>query len=405
VADLYLELVPVVVVSAAVPIAVGLMPARHRLPQVVLLLAAGVLIGPEVLDLSSPGAVTLISDLGMGFLFLLAGYELDPALMRGAEGRLAGASWLLSLALAGGLTGLLFWAGVVESPLAVAIALTTTALGVLVPILKEEGLFGTTLGRHVFAGGTVGELGPIVAMALFLGSRHTGAALLLLGVFAVLVVQLAFLPSRLSLPRTTAVLLRSEHGTGQSTLRVTIVLLVGLLALSSSFGFDAVLGAFLAGMVLRRWAPGDVEALEGKLDVMGWGFFIPVFFVSSGMNLDIDAILEQPLLPVLLLALMLLIRGGPALFWYRRALGTARERIQLGLFTSTALPMLVALTELAVARGEMKGETAAALVGAGAMSVLVFPYAARVLQRGAQPPPPEPGEPVSSAEADRPPPP
>lgn len=379
--DVYAELLPVVVVSAAVPLAVGLMPARHRLPQVVLLLAGGVLIGPQALGWSSSGSVTLLSDLGLGFLFLLAGYELDPDLMRGREGRLAGASWLTSIGLSAALILLLWTFDLVRSPVAAAIALTTTALGVLVPILKEEGLSDTPLGRHVFAGGTVGELGPIVAMALFLGSRHTGVALLLLGVFAVVVVQLAFLPNRLRLPRTTAVLLRSEHGSGQSTLRVTIVLLVGLLALSSAFGFDAVLGAFLAGMVLRRWAPGNVEALEHKLDVMGWGLFIPVFFVSSGMNLDVEAIVENPGLPLLLLVVMLAVRGGPALFWYRTALPARRERVQLGLFTSTALPLLVALTELAVGRGEMTEESAAALVGAGAVSVLAFPYLARALNR------------------------
>lgn len=379
--SIYVDLLPVLVVSAIVPIAVGLMPPQHQLPQVVLLLAGGVLIGPQVFDLSSSDSVTLLSDLGMGFLFLLAGYELDPGVMRGAEGRLGALSWVTSLAVAGVLVGVLAVAGDLHSPMTVAIALTTTALGVLLPILHETGVFETALGRHVFAGGAVGELGPIVAMALFLGSRKTGVALVLLVVIAVSAVGLAFLPGRLTLPRATEVLFRSEHGTGQSTVRLTLALLVGLLALSSELGFDAVLGAFLAGMVLRRWAPGDVEYLERKLDIIGWGVFIPVFFVSSGMNLDIDALAANPALPLIFLALMLVVRGGPALVWYRRALPAISERGQLALFSATALPLLVALTELAVGRGEMREDSAAALVGAGAVSVLAFPYLARMIGR------------------------
>ncbi len=376
----YGPLLAVVIVSAITPIIVGLLPERARFPQVVILLIGGVVIGPQVLGWAEPLDVALLSDLGLGFLFLLAGYELDPHVVRERAGRLAMVSWFTSLVIAGTLAFALSAAGLLSSVAAIAIAVTTTALGVLLPILKDRGLLDTALGRQVFAAGAVGELAPIVAMALFLGSRRPGVALILLVLFAVAVVALAVIPGRLRLTRVSGVLLQSEHGTGQSTLRLTVALLVALLALASALGFDAVFGAFLAGMVLRRWAPGDVGALERKLDVVGWGVFIPVFFVSSGMGLDIASLAARPILPILFLLIMLVVRGGPALLWYRRSL-PLKGRIQLAIFTATSLPLLVALTELAVDDGTMATDSAAALVGAGAVSVLVFPLLALSLGR------------------------
>lgn len=374
----YAALLPVVVVALLSPLLVGLLPARVRIPQVVLLLVGGVVIGPQVLDWSSAASVDLLADLGMGFLFLLAGYELDPAIMRQRTGRLAIGAWCTSLVVAVALVLVVTAPDTGQAVAAGSIALTTTALGVLLPVLRDAGQLGTPFGRIVFSAGAVGELGPIVAMALLLGSRRSGAAAALLVAFAVIAVLLALLPTRIRLPRTEAVLLRSEHGTSQATVRLTLVLLVGLLAVAEGLGFDAVLGAFLAGMVLRRWAPGDVEKLEEKLDVIGWGVFIPVFFISSGMGLDIDSIAEEPWMPLVFLVLLLLVRGGPVLVWFRSDLERS-ERLQVALYSATALPLLVAITELAVEDGAMSKAAAAALVGAGVLSVLVFPMAAHRL--------------------------
>lgn len=379
----YAALLPVVVVGFLSPLLVGLLPARARVPQVVLLLLGGVLIGPEVLDWSTPASVDLLADLGMGFLFLLAGYELDPAIMRQRTGRLAIGAWCSSLVVAAALVFVVASPSTGQALAAGSIALTTTALGVLLPVLRDAGQLGTRFGSTVFAVGAVGELGPIVAMALLLGSRRSGAAAVLLIAFAVVAVLLALLPATVRLPRTEEVLLHSEHGTSQTTVRLTLVLLVGLLAVAARLGFDAVLGAFLAGMVLRRWAPGDVEKLEEKLDVIGWGVFVPVFFVSSGMGLDIDSIAERPWMPVVFLALLLLVRGGPVLAWFRRD-QAGGERLQLALYSATALPLLVAITELAVGDGAMSTATAAALVGAGVLSVLVFPIVAHRLGQRAR---------------------
>ncbi|MDM7832361.1 cation:proton antiporter [Cellulomonas edaphi] len=371
-------LFPVVLVSAIALLVVAVMPARFRLPQVVVLLAGGILIGPEGLALSSAESVSLLSDLGMGFLFLLAGYELDPGIARQPAGRLGMRAWLTSLLLGGAALWLLNIEHDVPAAVAIAIALSTTALGVLVPILRDEGLTNRPLGRYVLAGGAIGELGPIVAMALFLGANGTVVALISLMAFVAGIVALALAPRRLSMNRTRHLLGSMSDGNTQGPIRFTLVLLVALLANATFMGFDAVLGAFLAGMVLRAWAPVDREAFDAKLDTVGWGVFIPVFFVSSGMGLEIDAVLRSPWLPFAFMAVLLVVRGGPALFWYRRALGR-RDRLRLGLYTATTLPLLVALTQLAVDDGSLRQGTAACLVFAGALTVLVFPLLARAI--------------------------
>jgi len=376
--NVYAPLVPVFVVALLAPLVSGLMPVRSRVPQVVVLLLGGIVIGPSMLHLASPDDVALLSDLGMGFLFLLAGYELEPNLLRERIGRRAAGAWLTSLVVGAALVIMLVGR---DSPHAVAaggIALTTTALGVVLPILRDGGQLGSRLGRTVLVVGAVGELGPIVAMALLLGTRESGVAAVLLVLFAVVAIGLSALPGRLGRLGDLGggrLVAAAEHGTGQSTLRLTVLLLVALLALASGLGFDAVLGAFVGGMVLRRWAPGDVEALEKKLDAVAWGVFVPVFFVSSGMNLDIASIVAAPLLPLTFFALMVVVRGGPVLLWFRRELPPV-ERVQTALYAATALPLLVALTEIAVSQGAMSSRVGAALVGAGVLSVVVLPMVA-----------------------------
>jgi Kef-type K+ transport system membrane component KefB len=153
-----------------------------------------------------------------------------------------------------------------------------------------------------------------------------------------------------------------------------------MLVVAAEFGLDVILGAFLAGIVLRRAAPGDPLSLEHKLDAIGYGFFIPVFFVVSGMKLDIDSIVEAPGRLLLFLVLLLVARGLPALIVYRTAL-TMTERLQMVFITATTLPLLVALSEIGLRNGTMLRENAAALVGAGALSVLIFPALAVAVGR------------------------
>jgi Kef-type K+ transport system membrane component KefB len=386
-------LVPVLAVALLAPLLVGLLP-RLPVPQVVLLLAGGILIGPQVLGLSAPDGVRVLADVGLGFVFLLAGYEVDLRLFREDAGRRAVVAWCVSLVLALGVVALLAAAGLVRAFVPVALGLTTTALGTLLPVLRENGLLSGRLGRYLLAAGGVGELFPVLAIALFLGSQNRFTALASLGAVAVLAVLLGL--GRRAVRdggRLATVVALGQHETAQITLRATMLLLITLIAVTDQFHLDAVLGAFLAGVVLRRWAGGDSPVLESKLDAVGYGFFIPVFFVYSGMSLDLHSIAEAPLRVVLFLALMVAVRGLPALVVYRGVLPW-RQRGQTALVTATALPVLVALAEIGLRNGTMLPENAAALVGAGVLTVLLFPAMAVALGRSAPGPGGQPAVPA-----------
>ncbi|HEX6474425.1 MAG TPA: cation:proton antiporter, partial [Candidatus Limnocylindria bacterium] len=366
------------VVAAIAPVVVALLPGP-RIPQVVLLLVGGALVGPQVLALADRQAIDLLVNVGLGFLFLLAGYELDLHLFRGHTGRLAIAAWLVTLGLAVAVVGILAIAGFVRAFVPVALGLTTTALGTLMPILHENGMLGGRLGRHLLPAGTVGELLPIIAIALFLGASDKFVAVGSLVAVGTLAAVLSYAPRLVRSDRLHRIVREGEGSTTQITVRLTVVLLLLLLSVAQRFGLDVVLGAFLAGIVLRRWA-GDILDLKTKLDAIGYGFFIPLFFVASGMGLDLAGIVQAPQRLAVFFVLLLLVRGVPVLFLYRGDL-PAVERVEMMLLTATALPLLVALAEIGLRNGTMLEENAAAMVGAGALSVVVFPMLAVAIDR------------------------
>ena len=373
------ELFVVATVSALAPVISSLIPGI-RVPQVVLLILGGILIGPVGLGVEVSPAIQLISNVGLGFVFLLAGFEIDPTMLLARAGKLALWAWLISVVLGAALVGALAWIGFVHAFVPVALALTTTALGTVLPILREHGLLDRPFGRYFLATGAIGELFPILAIAIFLGVNSRLSALLSILVIALIAVALAASQRMLHGRRLATIVSQGADTTGQTTLRFAILLLLGLLVLAGEFGLDVVLGAFLAGMVLRRWAPAEMHSFEGKLDAIGYGFFIPVFFISAGMGVDLQSILDAPARLLVFLALLLVVRGLPVLVVYRRALAP-RERTQLLLCTATTLPLIVALTQIGLANGTMLPENAAALVGAGVLSVLFFPLVAVLLDR------------------------
>jgi Kef-type K+ transport system membrane component KefB len=386
--DIQLALDTLLAASAVAVLAalvVGLVP-QLRIPQVVLLLAGGMLVGPQGLGWGAPLSLQPLADVGLGFVFLLAGYEIDQRLFRQDQGRRAVVAWFVTVALAAAIVGGLAALGLVRAFVPVALALTTTALGTLLPVLRDSGMLTGRLGRYLLAAGAVGELFPILAIAVFLGTDNQFVALASLASVALLAVLLSAAPKLArGGGRLARVIEEGQHATTQTTLRFTVLLLILLLAVTDQFHLDAVLGAFLAGMVLRRWSGQGAPALEEKLDVVGYGFFIPIFFVYSGMTLDLRAIAEAPLRVLLFFALMVVARGLPALLVYRGAL-EARERVQVMLVTATALPLLVALSEIGLRNGTMLPENAAALVGAGVLTVLVLPSLAISLHRPASVP-------------------
>jgi Kef-type K+ transport system membrane component KefB len=380
-------LLAVAVVAAIAPLIAAAIPGK-RVPQVVILIFLGIAIGPSGLGLGSPPSIELLSNIGLGFLFLLAGYELDPRLFRERAGRLAMAGWAISAVLAVAVVGLLTALHYVYDFVPVGLALTTTALGTLLPILRDNGMLEGRFGRHVLAAGAVGELFPVVAISIVLTRRGSFVALVSLAAVGAAALLLTALPRVIGAARLRAVIEQGRQATAQTTLRWAVVLLMVLLVAAARFGLDVVLGAMLAGMVLRTWTRRmgvDVEPLEIKLEAVGYGIFIPIFFVASGMTLDVKAIIASPLRLLVFLALLLAVRGLPSLLVYARVL-PLRERLEMSFITATTMPLLIALAEIGLHDGTMLPANAAALVGAGVLSVLLYPSAAAALRRGGAPP-------------------
>ena len=392
------DLVAVALVAALAPLVVAVLPGP-RIPQVVIFLLGGVLIGPHVLGVAETSNIQLLANIGLGFLFLLAGYELDPGLLLRQPGKLAIRGWLISAGLAVGVAAGLTAAGYVKDYVPVGLALTTTALGTLLPILRDNDMLTGQFGHYVYAAGAVGELFPILIIAVFLTQRGHFIALASVALVGALALALSGIPWLARSSAVQRIISEGQDATGQTTLRWAVVLLFLLLAIASRFGLDVVLGAMLAGMVLRAWTRRfhmDTEGLERKFDAVGYGIFIPIFFISSGMTLDVNAISQDPLRLLIFLALLLVVRGLPSLLVYRRALG-ARQRLEMTFITATTLPLLIALVEIGQRDGVMLPATAAALVGAGVLSVLVYPLIAVGLHRSAPLTPADVGIPAAES--------
>jgi Kef-type K+ transport system membrane component KefB len=374
--------------AALAPLLVGLV-LRSRVAEVVVLLVLGMVFGPQMLDLATTSdAVDVLRALGLGMLFLLAGYEIDVDQLVGPGGRRAGATWLLSIGLALGLTFLLETLGLIDAEVAIAIALTSTSLGTLLPILKDSGLLGTRFGTTLLTHGAYGELGPILAMVVLLSTRGPVRSALVVLAFAVVAV-LVYVVSRWLSRRESRLLELVRAGTensGQLPVRLVMLLLVGLGSVAAELEIDVVLAAFAAGIILRRLVPEGHEPLELRLEGLAFGFLVPVFFVTSGMAIDPDAVLSKPEVLVAFVLLILLVRGLPVhrvtrAGQYDGHRFTRREAAAMGLFASTGLPIIVAVTTVAVASGHLSNENASVLVAGGAVTVLVCPLAAQRLLR------------------------
>ncbi|UFT00099.1 cation:proton antiporter [Nocardia huaxiensis] len=373
----------IVAIAVVAPLAARLL--RGYVPSVVLLLLLGMLLGPNMAGwAASAGGVDLISELGLGMLFLLAGYELNPQLLRGKPGRVAWATWLISLLIAVGFIALAARDASFTEQVAVAIALTSTALGTLLPILKQDGLLEKPLGRAVLAHGAVGELGPVVAMSVLLTSRSPLAAIVVLLLFVVAALAVALVPRRLveRMPAVGRTITALEGGTDQLPVRVVFLLLLALMAVAESFDLDVVLGAFAAGVILRSLVAETYPEIETALETVGYGLLIPVFFVVSGMGIDPRAVAGNPLLWLVFVAAIAIARGLPVLVSERYVphganLDDGAERVELALYAATGMPIIVAVTEAATHAGLMDQRLASILVAAGGTTVLLFPLAAK----------------------------
>ena len=346
-------------------------------PEVVLLLVFGILLGPYVLNLAHPNSiVTALSDLGLTYLMFLAGTEVDVTIMRKGHAGLAAGSWILSALIALLVGVILHSSCLVLDSVVVALCLTTTALTTLLPILRDTGVLDTPFGPMILSVGAVGEFGPIVAVALLLTQRDARLTALLLALFVFVAVVAALLAVQVHPPGFVLLLRRHLHSTSQLPVRISMLLVILLVYLALKLSLDVLLGAFAAGVVVRLFIRGeDRDQVGSKLEAIGFGFLIPIFFIESGITFDLHALVHQPkvllLVPVFAL-LLLLTRGLPTLVLFRRTLTRAQTQA-LAILASTGLPLILVITTIGVEEHKMKPQNAAALVAAGMLSVLVFP--------------------------------
>ena len=374
-----LESLVYVLGASALGAIVSRIHGRIVLPTVVVEIVLGIVIGPEVLDLAEVDSyIRFLSNFGLALLFFFAGLEVierrvvRSSVVRGAAG------WAVSLAIGLSVGALLSAAGVDAEWWLLGVALSTTALGTLVPILIDAGLLSTLLGSAVLGAGIAGEFWPIVVISIFLtGAYGAIEEALLLVAFGGLVALAAAAATRARPPRLLRVLQETVHTTGQAAVRASIFLLGGLVLLANDVGLDFVLGAFAAGLVVGLTLDSPEGAtVRMRLEGIGFGLLIPIYFVVAGMNFDLDSFLSATGLALggLFLSLLLVVRGVPSLVWLRE-LG-ARDTLSLAVFSATGLPLIVAVVGIGADRGAISADVGASLIGAGMISVLVFPLLA-----------------------------
>jgi Kef-type K+ transport system membrane component KefB len=384
----YTGLLIVTIAAFVAPLLLALTPAR-RLPAIVLEIVIGIVIGPSILGwVKIDLPISILSVLGLAFLLFLAGLEVELERLRGRLLMFVGLAFLLSLGFALLVGYGLYAAGQVVSPLLIAIILVATSLGIVIPVLKDAGESASDFGQLVIAGAMFAEFGSIVLLSLFFSREATSTStkLVLLGGFALLACGFVFVILRLERSkRITAVLLRLQDTTAQIRVRGAFMLLVAFVALASVLGLETILGAFVAGVILRL-VDGDRMMthphFRQKLEAVGFGVFIPIFFVASGIRFDLAALLASPstiLRVPIFLAALLLVRGVPALL-YRPLVGSRRS-VVAGLLQATSLSFIVAASQIGLELGLITKATGAALIAAGLLSILIFPIIALTILR------------------------
>ena len=376
----FTSLLVILTAALAAPLVAAVVPHKS-VPEVVFLLVFGALLGPYGLGaVQVTEGVSTMSELGLAFLFLIAGYEVNPREFATSLGRTAVGTWFVSLAIGFALVALTLR----ETPsslhaIALAIALTTTAYGTLAPILKERGLMGTPMGQAVTAHGVSGEIFPILAVALLLSTRASWQSFLILIAFFLVAVVLAVVPARARRAgaRLYTAIENLRDTMAQTLVRFVVVILLALVTLCSLFGLDVVLGAFVAGFVLRFIMPEGDTALERKLEVVGFGFFIPTFFVVSGSSINLAGVFANPGLLLGFVAMLTVARTIPVYISTfvskeTRSFGVL-QRLNVALYSTMALPLIVAICNIATAGGFMTADTSSTLITAGALTVLVMP--------------------------------
>ncbi|MGW0855619.1 cation:proton antiporter [Streptomyces sp. NPDC002690] len=399
-------LILIMAMAVLAPLLAASVSRLLSVPVVIFEILLGIVVGPDVLGLAHHDQVIdALSDLGLSMLIFLAGYEIRFGEVGVPVLRRAGGAWLISLALGLGIS-LALSSGDLSRSLVIGTALTSTALGAVLPILRDSGRLEGRFGTVVTGFCAVGEFGPIIAMALLFSGRSPGASSAVLAVFALLTAGAVWWASRPRQPWFARIVATTLHSSAQFAVRFVMLLLAAMLGLAELFGLDTLLGAFAAGLLTRLVLTGSVpensEVILSKVEAIGFGFLVPFFYVVTGIDFDLKALLDggRPLalLPVFLI-LFVLVRGGPVWLLAPRDLSTRAERGALALYAATCLPLVVAITTIGLDEKVIGSGEGAALVGASMVSVLVFPLVAPWLLARSKGP--EAGAGAGGARADR----
>lgn len=384
----FVSLAVIAFMAAVIPMIARLVP-RRIVPETVLLLLAGSLLGPHGLHIidSHADSIHMLAEMGCALLFLLAGFEIDPKSITGEDGRHGLYTWIVTFILAiGAAMAVPIFAAGREGILATALLLTTTALGTLMPILKERNLMGTRIGDLILSYGTWGEVAVVLCVAIILSTRATWQTAAILGGLFLLCVWIALMGSKSV--KDGNVLYRfldSKAGAASQTpVRVTLLLLILLVTFSAVFELDIVLGAFAAGFVLRYIIPAGSHTLETKLEGMAFGFFIPLFFVVSGCAVNLKKVAAMPSYLLIFIAALVLVRSIPIILSLSLRKSTRKEislhnRTSIALYCTIALPLIVAITGIAVRQHLMHEDVASVLIAAGALTVFLMPFLGSIL--------------------------
>jgi len=374
------ELLLITFVAMLAPLLAEL-PGSVRFPVVVLEVVLGILIGPHVFHLANPdGLIAMLGQLGLTFLLFLVGLEIDFDKIRGKPLSLAVGSWSITFLLSIVCMFIFNVIGLIQAPpLLAAVALSTTALGVVAPILRDQGVLNTDFGKYLVATAAVGEFGPLVIISLLLIPTHdTFLHTLFVVTFIIIALGVANIALHMRTSPLIEKLAHTMQSSGQLPVRICILLQVLLATLAAKFGLNIVMGAFTAGMVVGLAIKRkEGELLQHKLDAVGYGFLIPIFFIAAGMKFEVSALWSSPLAPIqvaLLSGLLILVRCIP-MFLYKKEL-TPVEKLPFAFYAATGLPLIVIISEIGVSSGLMPPDRASILVSAGMVSVLLFPMLA-----------------------------
>jgi Kef-type K+ transport system membrane component KefB len=374
-----------VITAVALIVPLAIHASRLPVPEIVVQIVAGIVVGPQVLGWARVDApVQTLSVIGLALLLLLAGLEIDFTRLRGQvlTRTLLGFAVSFGVALVVGFG--LSAGGFVRSPLLIAVTLSATSLGIILPILTDARQADTAFGQVIVAGASVAEIAPVVLLSVLFSARAGGTVspVVLLVAFLVFVAAVGAAVAGVERSgRLTRTLLALQETTAEIRVRGALALLMLFATLATRFGLEAILGAFLAGATLKildRDETATHALLKVKLRAIGFGVFVPFFFVSTGMSLDVRALVEHPAtlarIPVFLVAL-LVVRAVPALL-YRPFARRRRHLLAAGLLQATSLSIPVVAGSIGVGLGLLSASNFAALVAAGLLSVLTFPLVA-----------------------------